>query len=397
MFRDSTATVLCWAMGITQHRNAVATVKEFVNVALLQGNIGKPGAGLCPVRGHSNVQGDRTMGIWERPKPAFLDALQREFGFDPPREHGLDTVEAIQALRDGRARVFFAMGGNFVSAVSDTEVTEDAMRQADLTVHVSTKLNRSHVVTGREALILPGARPQRAGPHRRPRAAGHRRGLDVGGARLARPAQAGVAAPAVRGRHRLLARRGHARRRARPAVGRLPLPTTASIRRAIANVVPGCAAYDEKVDQPGGFVLPHPPRDSRTFPTDAGQGGVHGQPDRRARGARGPAAAADAALPRPVQHHDLRARRPLPRGQGRPPGGVRAPRRHRAPRVRRRRPRSTWSASGTTARSGPRRLPDRAPTTSRAAARRRTTRRPTRWSRSTPRPRAATPRPRSRS
>ena len=92
MFRDSKATVFCWAMGITQHRNAVATVKEFVNVALLQGNIGKPGAGLCPVRGHSNVQGDRTMGIWERPAPAFLDALQHEFGFDPPREHGLDTV-----------------------------------------------------------------------------------------------------------------------------------------------------------------------------------------------------------------------------------------------------------------------------------------------------------------
>ncbi len=155
MFRDSGATVTCWAMGITQHRNAVATIKEIVNVALMQGNIGKPGAGLCPVRGHSNVQGDRTMGIWERPKPAFLDALQAEFGFDPPREPGFDTVEAVRALRDGRARGFFAMGGNFVSAVSDTEVTEDAMRRADLTVHVSTKLNRSHVVTGREALILP--------------------------------------------------------------------------------------------------------------------------------------------------------------------------------------------------------------------------------------------------
>ena len=115
-------------MGLTQHRNAVATIKEIVNVALLQGNIGKPGAGLCPVRGHSNVQGDRTMGIWERPKPAFLDALRDEFGFEPPREHGFDTVEAVKALADGRARVFFAMGGNFVSAVSDTDVTEEAMR-----------------------------------------------------------------------------------------------------------------------------------------------------------------------------------------------------------------------------------------------------------------------------
>ena len=133
-------------MGITQHRNAVATIKEIVNVALLQGNIGKPGAGLCPVRGHSNVQGDRTMGIWEQAPDHFLDALRDEFGFDPPREHGLDTVDAIRALRDGKAKVFFAMGGNFVSAAPDTEVTEEAMRSADLTVHVSTKLNRSHVV-----------------------------------------------------------------------------------------------------------------------------------------------------------------------------------------------------------------------------------------------------------
>ena len=114
MFRDSDATVICWAMGITQHRNAVATIKEITNVALMQGNIGKPGAGLCPVRGHSNVQGDRTMGIWERPPQHFLDAIQAEFGFDPPREHGLDTVESIRALRDGKAKVFIAMGGNFV-------------------------------------------------------------------------------------------------------------------------------------------------------------------------------------------------------------------------------------------------------------------------------------------
>ena len=155
MFRDSPATVICWAMGITQHRNAVATIKEIVNVALLQGNIGRPGAGLFPVRGHSNVQGDRTMGIWERPPAHFLDSLQKEFGFDPPREHGLDTVNAIRAFRDGDAKVFVGLGGNFVSATPDTDVTEKAMRKADLTVQVSTKLNRSHLVHGREALILP--------------------------------------------------------------------------------------------------------------------------------------------------------------------------------------------------------------------------------------------------
>ena len=142
-------------MGITQHRNAVATIKEFVNVALLQGNIGKPGAGLCPVRGHSNVQGDRTMGIWEKVPDHFLDALQDEYGFEPPREHGLDTVDSIRALRDGKAKVFVGMGGNFVSAAPDTVVTEEAMEQAELTVQVSTKLNRSHVRCGRTALILP--------------------------------------------------------------------------------------------------------------------------------------------------------------------------------------------------------------------------------------------------
>ena len=124
MFANSAATITCWAMGITQHRNAVATVKEIVNVALLQGNIGKPGAGLCPVRGHSNVQGDRTMGIWEKPPEHFLDSLRDTFGFEPPREHGLDTVASIQALRDGKAHFFMGMGGNFVSAAPDTEVTE---------------------------------------------------------------------------------------------------------------------------------------------------------------------------------------------------------------------------------------------------------------------------------
>ncbi len=120
MFIASKATITCWAMGITQHRNSVAMIKEMVNVALAQGNIGKPGAGLCPVRGHSNVQGDRTMGIWEQAPEHFLDSLRDEFGFDPPRAHGLDTVDSIRALRDGKAKFFMAMGGNFVSATPDT-------------------------------------------------------------------------------------------------------------------------------------------------------------------------------------------------------------------------------------------------------------------------------------
>ncbi|MDQ7879665.1 FdhF/YdeP family oxidoreductase [Microbacterium sp. QXD-8] len=153
--RTSKATIVCWAMGLTQHKHSVPTLRDVVNLLLLQGNIGRAGAGVCPVRGHSNVQGDRTVGIYEKPSTAFLDALDAEFDFAAPREHGFDTVGAIRAMRDGRVRFFMSMGGNFVSATPDTEVVEAGMSRVGLTVHVSTKLNRSHVVTGRRALILP--------------------------------------------------------------------------------------------------------------------------------------------------------------------------------------------------------------------------------------------------
>jgi len=149
------SAIVCWAMGLTQHRHAVANVQEIVNLLLLRGNFGRPGAGACPVRGHSNVQGDRTVGITQRPKPAFLDALAAEFGFEPPREPGFDVVDAILALHDGRARVLVAMGGNFAVATPDTEFTAEALQRCDLTVQVSTKLNRSHLVCGREAIVLP--------------------------------------------------------------------------------------------------------------------------------------------------------------------------------------------------------------------------------------------------
>ncbi|MBS1689209.1 MAG: molybdopterin-dependent oxidoreductase, partial [Bacteroidetes bacterium] len=147
--------IACWAMGLTQHKNSVDTIKEVVNLLLLKGSIGKPGAGTCPVRGHSNVQGDRTMGIYEKPSKDFLDKLQHVYGFEPPREWGYDTVESIHAMHEGKAKVFFAMGGNFLSATPDTEYTAEALRKCELTVHVSTKLNRSHLVHGKEALILP--------------------------------------------------------------------------------------------------------------------------------------------------------------------------------------------------------------------------------------------------
>ncbi len=147
--------IICWAMGLTQQKNSVDTIKEVVNLLLMKGSIGKPGAGTCPVRGHSNVQGDRTVGIYEKPKKAFLDSIEKHYGFTPPQEHGYDTVHSIHAMHEGKAKVFFGLGGNFLSATPDTKFTADAMRSCNLTVHVSTKLNRSHLVHGKEAIILP--------------------------------------------------------------------------------------------------------------------------------------------------------------------------------------------------------------------------------------------------
>ena len=148
--------VICtWAMGLTQHKGAVETIQQVINLLLLRGNIGRPGTGPCPVRGHSNVQGDRTMGITELPRPEFLDSLKRVFGFEPPRNPGVNTVEAIKAMHEGQAKVLLAMGGNFAAATPDSDLTWAALRGLNLTVHVSTKLNRSHVIHGRKALILP--------------------------------------------------------------------------------------------------------------------------------------------------------------------------------------------------------------------------------------------------
>jgi molybdopterin-dependent oxidoreductase alpha subunit len=267
----STRTVTCWAMGITQHRNAVATIKEFANLAFAQGNIGKPGAGLCPVRGHSNVQGDRTMGIWEKAPDHFLDALRDEFHFEPPRRQGYDTVEAVRALRDGTARVFVGMGGNFAAAAPDTAVVEEAMRGADLTVQISTKLNRSHVVCGRTALILPVL-----GRSERDQTGGREQRVTVEDSMSAVHASRGPLTPASKQlRSEVDVVCGLAEATV-PGAGHIPWAEFRAdygrVRESIARVVPGCAAYGEKVDRPGGFVLPHPPRDSRTFPTAAGRG-----------------------------------------------------------------------------------------------------------------------------
>ena len=155
LMADNEKIIICWAMGLTQQKNGVGNIQEVVNLLLMRGAIGKPGAGTCPVRGHSNVQGDRTMGIWEAPQDAFLDKLEEVHGIKAPRDHGFHVVSAIEAMKAGKGKVFFAMGGNFLSATPDTHYTAEALQNTNLTVQVSTKLNRSHLVTGKQALILP--------------------------------------------------------------------------------------------------------------------------------------------------------------------------------------------------------------------------------------------------
>jgi len=277
MLIASGATIWCWAMGLTQHRNAVATIKEVVNLALVRGDIGKPGAGLCPVRGHSNVQGDRTMGVWERMPETFLDGLGTEFGFDPPRDHGFDTVDAIRAPRDGRASVFVGLGGNFVQASPDTEVTAQAMRQARLTVHISTKLNRSHLVTGETALILP----TRGRTERDVQESGDQF-VTVEDSMSAVHASRGrlePASPHLKSETEIIAGIAHATLGDRYGIGWPALAADYDrIRGHIARVVPGCENYTERSSRPGGFVPPHPPRDSRTFPTASGSAEFTGSP-----------------------------------------------------------------------------------------------------------------------
>jgi formate dehydrogenase major subunit len=270
LLRDSDATVFCWAMGLTQHRNGVATIKEVCNLAFAQGNIGKHGAGLFPVRGHSNVQGDRTMGIWERPPAHFLDALQKEFGFNPPRPHGLDTVDSIRAMRDGKAHFFLGLGGNFVQAASDTDVIVEAMHKTRMTVHISTKLNRSHLVCGDTALILPTKGRtekdiQASGPQ----------WISVEDSTCSVHSSRGPlepASPQLMSEVEIICRLAEATIGDRYGIAWKEMRQDYGvIRTHISKVVPGCESYEVNVHRPGGFVMPHPPRDSRTFETKSGK------------------------------------------------------------------------------------------------------------------------------
>jgi molybdopterin-dependent oxidoreductase alpha subunit len=269
IFIESERTIFCWAMGLTQHKNAVANIQEIVNLMLLRGQIGKPGAGLCPVRGHSNVQGDRTMGIWERPTDRFLDKLGTEFNFEPPRRHGYDTVKAIEAMHEKKARVFFALGGNFLSATPDTEYTAEALRQCGLTAHVSTKLNRAHLITGEQALILPCLGRTETD-------------VQTSGAQFVTTENSMGVVQASRGflppaSADLLSEPAIVARLAKATLGDRSnidwQELTADydlIRDHIARVVPGFDDYNARVRQPGGFHLPNAARE-RIFKTPRGR------------------------------------------------------------------------------------------------------------------------------
>ncbi|BDZ46862.1 formate dehydrogenase [Naasia aerilata] len=274
----SKSTIVCWAMGLTQHKHSVATLKDVVNLLLLQGNVGKPGAGFCPVRGHSNVQGDRTMGIFERMPERFHDALDAEFGFASPRKHGYDTVHAIRAMRDGKVRVFMGMGGNFARATPDTRVTEQALRNTRLTVQVSTKLNRSHLVTGARGIILPTLgrtdRDRRRTGDQMVTVEDSMSAVHASRGRLKPPSDDLLSEVAIICR---LAMATFMDADGSPTANRPQADWAALsedytlVREHIGRVVTGFEDFEQKIEPGNGFVLPNGPRDARMFATATGK------------------------------------------------------------------------------------------------------------------------------
>jgi molybdopterin-dependent oxidoreductase alpha subunit len=254
--------IICWAMGITQHVNGVDTIKEILNLVLLKGSIGKPGAGLCPVRGHSNVQGNRTMMIWERPKKAQLDKIKEVFGFEPPRKHGFDVVESIKAMYEGKLKVFFAMGGNFLSATPDTVYTAEALRKLELSVHVSTKLNRSHLVHGEEAIILPTLSHSDKDIIN-----GEAQFITCENSMGVVQMSKGMLEPISKD---LLNENQIVCRLAKATIGDRSVVdwdtysvNYDAVRDVIAKVIPGCDDYNKKVRHPAGFYLPNAAREGK--------------------------------------------------------------------------------------------------------------------------------------
>ena len=261
---NSKATIACWAMGLTQHRNGVAVIQEVTNLLLMGGHIGKKGAGLCPVRGHSNVQGDRTVGIWERPSEEFLQKLDDACGIVSPREHGVDVVEAIDKMRAGNVDLFFCMGGNFISATPDTLATAEAINRVKLTVQVSTKLNRSHLVTGETALILPCL---------------GRTELDIqhSGTQFVTVENSMGIVHTSKGNLKPASKYLRSEPWIVASIANASLDDTRdwmelvnnydNVRSLMSKALSGFEDYNDRVRNPHGFALPNPPRDTRSFST----------------------------------------------------------------------------------------------------------------------------------
>ncbi|HTK22416.1 MAG TPA: FdhF/YdeP family oxidoreductase [Mucilaginibacter sp.] len=262
MLRNKQRIIICWAMGITQHVNGVDTIKEIANLVLLKGSIGRPGAGLCPVRGHSNVQGNRTMLIWEQLKEASAKKLKEVFDFDPPAKNGLDTVESIKAMNEGKLKVLFAMGGNFLSATPDTNYTANGLRKLEMTVHVSTKLNRSHLVHGKEALILPCySRSDKDIINGVEQIVSCENSMGVV------QSSKGVLKPIsdqFLSETQIVCRLAKETIANRTKVDWGKYETNYDhVRDLIAKVIPGCEDYNKKIRNPGGFYLPNSPREGK--------------------------------------------------------------------------------------------------------------------------------------
>jgi len=269
LLKNKSRIIACWAMGLTQHKNAVNTIKEIVNLLLLKGSLGKPGAGVCPVRGHSNVQGDRTMGINERPPAVFLDRLDQSMGITSPRNDGFDVVESIKAMHNGRAKVFIAMGGNFLSATPDTLFTAEALRRCRLTVQVSTKLNRSHLVHGQEALILPclgrSDKDIQQGEQQFVSCENSMSVVQMSKGNL-NPISASLLSEPV-----IVCKLAMATLGTRSRIDWARYETNYDrIRDAIERAIPGFDNYNSRVREPGGFYLPNAVRDLE-FRTQGGK------------------------------------------------------------------------------------------------------------------------------
>lgn len=269
IYLASNRVITCWAMGVTQHKQAVATIRDIANLHFLRGQIGKQGAGLCPVRGHSNVQGDRSMGIWEKMNPKFRENLEKEFHFKAPEKEGFNTVEAIKAMHAGRAKVFFAMGGNFLSATPDTEFTSEALRNCNLTAQVITKLNRTALVTGKKSLILPCL-----GRTEIDRTGGHEQFVSTESTMLNVQMSKGILEPAsehLRSEVWIICKMARAVLKNKTTVDwEKFLSNYDFIRESISHVVPGCENYNQRIRNEGGFYMPNPPREG-IFPTDTGK------------------------------------------------------------------------------------------------------------------------------